>query len=74
MRLEDTNGLPTVVINADDIRAGIRLIDLLVYSTLCKTKSEARRLIKQGGARFRDKVITDELYILTEKDFRNAKE
>jgi 16S rRNA U516 pseudouridylate synthase RsuA-like enzyme len=34
-----------------------------------KSKSEARRLIKQGGLRINGEVVTDVDYVITEKDF-----
>ncbi len=39
----------------------VRLIDLMVEAQLVSGKSEARRLIRQGGVRLNGKVISDEL-------------
>ena len=36
------------------------------------SKGEARRLIKQAGLKLNDKVITDENYVITEKDIENG--
>jgi tyrosyl-tRNA synthetase len=46
---EDTERIPTTTIPHDRLESGIRLIDLLVETGLAPSKSEARRLIRQGG-------------------------
>ena len=53
------------------IRAAIgeKIVDVLVRSEVFPSKSEARRLIQQGGLTLNDVRITDEHYILSEKDF-----
>ena len=38
---------------------GITVIDSLIKAELCKTKSEARRMIEQGAIRVGDIKITD---------------
>ncbi len=42
--------VPTLEIGRERLEAGINVIDLFVEAKLGKTKSEARRLIQQGGA------------------------
>ena len=42
--------VPTVEIGRKRLEAGINVVDLFVEANLGKTKSEARRLIQQGGA------------------------
>lgn len=37
----------------------MKVVDALVKTKLCKSKSAARRLIEQGGARVNDEKITD---------------
>jgi tyrosyl-tRNA synthetase len=44
------SNLPTLEVSAAEIDAGVTVIDAMVRSGLCATKSEARRLIEQGGA------------------------
>jgi tyrosyl-tRNA synthetase len=46
----DLTGVPSVTIPRSELAAGISAVDLFVRSTLCATKSDARRLIEQGGA------------------------
>ena len=64
-------GLPTVEIAAADFSAGLRLLDALVQAGLAKSNGEARRLIRQGGAKVNDVQITDENATLAE-DTLNA--
>ena len=46
--------MPTATLPAADLTPGIPLIDLFARSSLCASKSDARRLIQQGGARVND--------------------
>ncbi len=41
--------IPTVEITIEELQAGIAFSELLVRGKLCKSKSEARRLMRQGG-------------------------
>ena len=47
----------------------ISLIDALCKSELCKSKGEAKRLIKGGGARVNDLSYYDENYLINKNDF-----
>ncbi|MGI6856203.1 tyrosine--tRNA ligase [Mesorhizobium sp. 1B3] len=63
---EAAAGLPTVVVDGASLRQGMPLADLLVTAGLAGSKSEARRLIRGGGARLNDAAITDEAAYLAE--------
>lgn len=63
--LED---VPSIEISKNEISVGIGLVDLLVRTNLVSSKSEARRVIQQGGASINDKIIKDINYILDTKD------
>ena len=52
--------------------ANISLIDLLFDSKLVGSKSEARRLIIQGGISVNDEKITDFTKVLSDADFNNG--
>jgi tyrosyl-tRNA synthetase len=52
--------LPTLEVPRAELERGIAAIDLLARSGLATSKSEARRLIKQGGARLNDHAIAAE--------------
>ena len=47
---------------------GHPVVDAFVDSGLCKSKGEARRTIKEGGAYVNDARISDQEATLTEKD------
>lgn len=52
--------IPTVVLTlADDAGGEMGIIDLLTEANLLPSKSEARRLVQQGGVRVNDERITD---------------
>ncbi|MCJ8345826.1 tyrosine--tRNA ligase [bacterium] len=44
------------------------ILDLLSQANLCKSKGEARRLIKQGGVYLNNEKVSDETKILGEED------
>lgn len=53
----DKEGIPSVEILAEELRAGVNVMDLFAKTELCKTKSDARRLVQQGGARVNETKI-----------------
>jgi tyrosyl-tRNA synthetase len=52
--------LPTLEIPRAELEHGIAAVELLARSGLAASKGEARRLIKQGGARLNDRAIAAE--------------
>jgi tyrosyl-tRNA synthetase len=58
------DGLPTVEIPAAEFGAGLPAFALFVRAGLAASNGEARRLIRGGGGRLNDVVITDEGQIL----------
>ena len=60
--------LPTITANKE----GVGVLDAFVNLGFVASKGEARRLIKQSGLKLNDKVITNENYIITEKDIENG--
>jgi tyrosyl-tRNA synthetase len=52
--------LPTLEIPRAEFEHGIAAVELLARSGLAASKGEARRLIKQGGARLNDRAIAAE--------------
>jgi len=61
--------LPSVELALGD---GVALYRLLAESGLVTSMSEARRLIRGGGARVNDSVVTDEAMVVTPADLRNG--
>lgn len=57
--------LPTVNVAAAALASGMNIIDLYIEAGLGASKSEIRRLIKQGGAKLNDEKVADEDFIVT---------
>ena len=53
------DAMPTIVIERLKLSDEINIVDLFVFSSLAKTKSDARRLIEQGGAILEGEVVKD---------------
>ncbi len=54
----DSANMPTTSIKSGDLEDGsINILDLLVIAKLCSSRSEARRLVQQGGILVDDKKI-----------------
>ena len=51
---------------------GEKIVDVLVRSDVFSSKSEARRMIQQGGLTLNDVRVSDEHYILSEVDFTDG--
>lgn len=55
----DKSSMPTVEIARSKFDAGIGVIDLFFEAGLAGTKSDARRLVEQGGAVVAEKAVSD---------------
>lgn len=55
----DKSSLPSIEINMAELEKGIDVMDLYSRTTLCSSRSAARRLIEQGGAYANSAKITD---------------
>ena len=55
----NTDDMPTTEIPVAELEGGINILDLLVKTALCPSKSEARRLVQQGGVSVDDVKVTD---------------
>ena len=65
---EGAEDIPTTEIAASRLQAGILIVDLLSEVGLCKSKSEARRMVQQGGARLGDRKVGSIDEKVTDKD------
>ena len=54
-----TDDMPTTVYAKADLDAGKDILALLVETKLAPTRSEARRLVQQGGVTVNDEKVTD---------------
>ncbi len=64
-----SQNMPTTTFPKADMEAGKDLITLLVETGMAKTRSEARRLIQQGGVSVNDEKVTDFARVFTTADF-----
>ena len=55
----DLSGVPSLSLPRADLEMGVPVVDLFVRAGLCATKSDARRLVSQGGAYVSRKNVTD---------------
>ncbi len=62
------DAVPTTEIDADALREGIALAELFQIAGLAKSRSEARRLIEQGGAYVDEEQVTSVDEALTRQD------
>ncbi len=53
------DAMPTISIEKAKLSDEINIVDLFVFSSLAKTKSDARRLIEQGGAFLEGELVKD---------------
>ncbi len=61
--------LPTITLSSSDIGDGISIVQLFVKSGLSKSGKDAKRLIKEGGAKMNDAPVNDASTILLPADF-----
>jgi tyrosyl-tRNA synthetase len=64
--------LPSIQVASADLEAGIPLFRLLALAGLAASGGEARRLVRGGGARLNDDVVTDEARPVTPADLRDG--
>lgn len=59
-------------ISEEMIGNGINVIDLLMYTQMFQSKSEARRMIEQNGVSINNEKVTDVEKVITKDDFDNS--
>eukprot|EP00639_Heterosigma_akashiwo_P037684 CAMPEP_0194710326 /NCGR_PEP_ID=MMETSP0296-20130528/2927_1 /TAXON_ID=39354 /ORGANISM="Heterosigma akashiwo, Strain CCMP2393" /LENGTH=488 /DNA_ID=CAMNT_0039607975 /DNA_START=109 /DNA_END=1578 /DNA_ORIENTATION=+ len=74
----DSGALPTVALAPGELgeegaTGGVPAVDLYLKLGFAKSKAEARRLIKGGGARLNDVKIEDENYVVGAGDFTDGR-
>jgi tyrosyl-tRNA synthetase len=62
------DNLAEIFLSKEELIAGISIIDLLVSAEFSPSKSEAKKLIRAGGARINNEKIEDENFIITSSD------
>lgn len=61
---EDAAGLPVVACDRARLEKGLPVIEILFLAGLASSNSEARRLVRGGGARLNDERIDDETLLV----------
>ena len=70
---QDSDDIPSTALGADAITdGGINILDLLVKAGLAPSKSEARRLVTQGGISADGEKITDVNFSFDEDSLKNG--
>lgn len=64
----DKSQMPTVELSKAEFEEGMNVCDIFFNTKLCATKSDARRLIQQGGASINGKSVTDVKALLKASD------
>ncbi len=68
----DIAEIPTVTVDAARIQDGIGVLEVFVIVNLASSKSDARRLVQQGGAMVNGKKIDSETAMLTTADLEDG--
>lgn len=61
-------GMPTVEVTKDELANGLGILALFVKAGFCKSNSEARTIVIQGGAEINGEKVTDFKYTVSDKD------
>lgn len=69
----DSEAIPTTVVPKEQLSSGINIMDALTLTGLCPSKSEARRLITQGGISINNQKISELNYILSDNNLEDNK-
>ena len=64
-----SKNLPEIIIDLDEIKLGINILDLLTKSNIMQSKSEARRAILNKGIKINNKTISNEKLVINLNDF-----
>lgn len=67
-----TESVPTLTLGSDQLIEGIQLIDCMAQFNVVKSKSEARRLVEQGGVYLNDERVSSIDPMLTLADFESG--
>ena len=66
------DSLPRVSVEASQLSEGLWIVDAMRIAGLAATNGEARRLIKNGGARVNDVAVSDETLKLGDADLADG--
>jgi tyrosyl-tRNA synthetase len=66
------DGLPTVVVSAAELNAGLKLVAVLTETGLTASNGEAKRQIKAGAVAANNAPVTSETHVLTVADLQDG--
>jgi len=69
----DNSAMPSTTVSEAELTAGIPIMDALVLTNLCPSKSEARRLVQQGGVAVNNEKVPSIEHILQMSDLQDGK-
>jgi len=64
--------VPSITLDAEALRQGMAITDLLERTGLAKSRSEARRLIQQGGAYVNEEQVSSIDHLVSSADLRDG--
>ncbi len=65
--------VPMIDLPGAELEKGMNIIDLVVFAKLAESRSEAKRLIMQGGISLFDQKVTDINHTVTGNDIKDGK-
>jgi tyrosyl-tRNA synthetase len=68
----DADAVPAIEVEQGELASGIAAVDLFERTGLCRSRSEARRLIQQGGAYVNDVAVDDVDREVTPNDLQDG--
>ena len=66
------DNVPKATLPCQELKAGLNIMDLVVKTNFIASKSEARRLIQQGGLCLNDEKVIDINYLIKDSDISNG--
>ena len=67
-----SKNLPEIKLNSDNIKKGIKILDLISSNNIVSSKSEVRRLIQNKGLKVNNLLVDSEKKIIQKEDFENG--
>ena len=68
----DLEGMPSIEISKDELKGDFKVVDLYAMTDLCKSKSAARRLVEQGGAKINEEPVNDIEAVVAEEMIKDG--
>ncbi|MDX9872565.1 MAG: tyrosine--tRNA ligase [Clostridia bacterium] len=72
-KAKDADALPTTEFSPSELETGVDIVTLLVQTGLTPSKSEARRMIQQGGVYLEEERVDDFNYLVTLAHFKESR-